>query len=220
MKNIYILTLFAFLTLTTNAQNTLFKEGDLLFQDLDCGPFCDAIESVTSGFNDYDFSHIGVVVEDEQGRLGILEAISKGVVITPIDSFLSRSINVKGDPKIVVGRIKPDFQKAIEPALHYLDGKLGKSYDDLFDLNNDKYYCSELIYLAFRHPKNKRPIFKTSPMTFKEPGKDAFYEIWIDYYASFKAEIPEGAPGINPAGISKSVYLDLKYPYGTPTEWK
>ena len=28
-----------------------FQVGDILFQDLDCGPPCEAIEAVTSGYN-------------------------------------------------------------------------------------------------------------------------------------------------------------------------
>ena len=59
------------------------KEGDLLFQDSDCGPFCDAIEKVTFGINDSKFSHIGLVIEDQHGELVVLEAISKGVILTP-----------------------------------------------------------------------------------------------------------------------------------------
>ena len=37
--------------------------GDLLFQDLDSSPLCDAIELVTPGFENGNFSHIGLVVE-------------------------------------------------------------------------------------------------------------------------------------------------------------
>ncbi len=38
------------------------KEGDLLFQDLDSSPVCDAIELVTPGYKGANFSHIGIVV--------------------------------------------------------------------------------------------------------------------------------------------------------------
>ncbi|MHC4724324.1 MAG: hypothetical protein ACYS9V_08765 [Planctomycetota bacterium] len=37
------------------------KEGDLLFQDLDCGPLCDAIEKVTTGYQGSNFSHVGIL---------------------------------------------------------------------------------------------------------------------------------------------------------------
>ena len=41
--------------------NIKLIEGDLLFQDLDASPLCDGIEKVTSGVNNLNFSHIGIV---------------------------------------------------------------------------------------------------------------------------------------------------------------
>ena len=38
-----------------------FRTGDLLFQDIDCGGLCDAIEKVTAGVKGYHFSHVGLV---------------------------------------------------------------------------------------------------------------------------------------------------------------
>ena len=55
------------------------KAGDLLFQDLDCGPMCDAIEAVTEGAQGKDFSHCAMVVK-VQDSLKVLEAMGKGVV--------------------------------------------------------------------------------------------------------------------------------------------
>ena len=39
------------------------KNGDLLFQDLDSSPLCDAIEKVTQGVNNQDFSHVGICIK-------------------------------------------------------------------------------------------------------------------------------------------------------------
>ena len=47
--------------------------GDILFQDLDSSPLCDAIELVTPGFENGNFSHIGLVVE-----IGDLFCLNKG----------------------------------------------------------------------------------------------------------------------------------------------
>ena len=41
-------------------ENFILHEGDLLFQDLDSSPLCDAIEKVTTGINNQDFSHVGI----------------------------------------------------------------------------------------------------------------------------------------------------------------
>jgi hypothetical protein len=41
-------------------------------------------------------------------------------------------------------------------------------------------------------------------MTFKQPQDSSFFPVWIDYYKQLSMEIPEGQPGINPGGISRS----------------
>eukprot|EP00121_Abeoforma_whisleri_P005710 Awhi_evm1s5180 len=38
------------------------QPGDLLFQDLDCVELCDAITSVTFGYENTQVSHVGMVV--------------------------------------------------------------------------------------------------------------------------------------------------------------
>lgn len=186
------------------------QEGDLLFQDSDCGPFCDAIEAVTEGVEGYDFSHIGLVMKDADGDLKVMEAISKGVVLTPIDDFKNRSVDSMGQAKVIVGRMKNEFKTYIPQAINFINSKMTAEYDDLFDLNNDKYYCSELIHLAFKDAAGKE-LFKTPPMTFKEPDTDNTYSIWVDYFKEFNASIPEGQVGLNPGSMSRSSAIDIVY---------
>ena len=64
------------------------KPGDLIFKDSDCGPLCDAIEKVTTGYQGANFSHVGIVAKDEHGQVIVLEAVSKGVVATDLRTFL------------------------------------------------------------------------------------------------------------------------------------
>ena len=40
-----------------------FQEGDIFFQDLDCGPPCDAIEAVTQGYIGSNLSHCAIITE-------------------------------------------------------------------------------------------------------------------------------------------------------------
>ena len=68
-----------------------------LFQDLDSSPLCDAIELVTPGYNDFNISHIGVIVKDDN-ELKVLEAIPNSVKLTNIDSFLMRSLDSNNQP--------------------------------------------------------------------------------------------------------------------------
>lgn len=188
------------------------QEGDLLFQDSDCGPFCDAIEAVTEGVGDYDFSHIGLLMKDKDGDLKVMEAISKGVVLTPIDDFKNRSVDSLGQAKVVVGRMNNEYLEYIPEAINFINSKMESEYDDVFDLSNDKYYCSELIHLAFKDSAG-RELFETPPMTFKEPDTDNTYSIWIDYFVDLKTTIPEGQPGLNPGSMSRSSSIDIVYRY-------
>jgi len=83
------------------------KAGDILFQDSDCGPFCESIEKVTFGVEGSKFSHVGLVIPKEKGELVVLEAVTAGVVETPLDRFFSRSFDDDQNSKVVVGRMKP-----------------------------------------------------------------------------------------------------------------
>jgi len=60
-----ILLLFLIISCQPKNQEVAFelKVGDLLFQDLDSSPLCDAIETVTPGFQGASLSHIGIVIE-------------------------------------------------------------------------------------------------------------------------------------------------------------
>ena len=110
MKNHFFITLFCSILLSSCLQKKIeLQEGDLLFQDLDSSPLCDAIELVTPGYKDANFSHIGLVVLDND-TLKILEAIPPKVVLTDMKSFFSRSYDTEGKSKIIAGRLKEEFQ--------------------------------------------------------------------------------------------------------------
>jgi hypothetical protein len=210
-----------FLSCNSSDNSTPFKlkEGDLLFQDSDCGPFCEAIEKVTFGYKGAKFSHIGMLIKDKEG-LKVMEAISAGVVLTPIDSFLNRSFDQESNPKVMVGRLKPRNQVLIPRAIDFIYRKMTKEYDDVFDMENDKYYCSELIYDAFKSANNNIPIFALKPMTFKDPETNLTFSIWEKYFEELNYPIPEGAPGINPGGISTSKFIEIVHLYGKPEGYK
>lgn len=187
------------------------QDGDILFQDLDCGIYCESIESVTLGYKGANLSHCGMVVVQEDG-LYVVEAISKGVSLTPLDSFLNRSYDAEGNPKVFVGRLKSETvrEKASDLALK----KLGKPYDEVYNIFDDTYYCSELIYHACI--ENGAPIFDLQPMTFKAKGTDSTFAAWQAYYDQRNLPVPEGELGLNPGGISLSEQIEVVHFYGKP----
>lgn len=189
-------------------------EGDLLFQDIDCGPLCDAIEEVTVGINGAKFSHIGLVVH-KGSEIFVLEAISAGVVFTPLEEFLTRSLDKNGKPKVLVGRVKQPYQKLIPRAVKYASAFEGSVYDTVFSMTNNAWYCSELIYQSFK-TVSKIEFFELGPMTFKSPETDSIFHIWQEYYFCMGADVPEGEPGINPGSISRSDRIEIVHIYGQP----
>ncbi|MBO6607636.1 YiiX/YebB-like N1pC/P60 family cysteine hydrolase [Psychroserpens sp.] len=195
-------------------------EGDLLFQDSDCGPFCDAIEKVTEGINGAKFSHVGLVIRNDDNELVVIEAITDGVVITSLDSFFARSYDNNNNSKVVVGRLKEQHRNLIPEAIEFSKTKLDLQYDDVFNISNNKYYCSELIYEAYKHANDGQPIFELQPMTYKDPETNATFSIWEDYFNNLNVPIPEGKPGLNPGGMSKSTYIEIVFLYGKPQGYK
>ncbi|RQO32139.1 hypothetical protein DBR32_00560 [Taibaiella sp. KBW10] len=194
-----LLLLCSFLSLSVfSIKKSELRTGDLLFQNLDCGGMCDAIEAVTAGYQDRDFSHMGMVCIKD-GKYYIAESIGKGVQLTPIEFFLERTKHAH-----LVGRLKPPYKQYIPKAVQFCYEQLGTAYDEAFLYDNGKYYCSELIYDAFKYAYKGKPFFTLYPMTYKDPETKQFYPVWVDYFKKLQMDIPEGLPGCNPGGMSTS----------------
>ena len=157
------------------------KQGDLIFQNLDCGDFCEAIEAVTPDYKGEYYSHVGIVVE--------------------IDDFLKRT----NFTDVKVGRLK-NFKKFRGFSLEEIKKYQSKPYDSVFSISNDAYYCSELVYFLYKNTDNK-PIFELKPMTFKKPGTNEIFDIWKEYFEKMNKEVPENEPGTNPGSIINSSFL-------------
>ena len=212
MRKLYFIFFICFTSCNSSYNNNFqLQIGDILFQDLDSSPICDAIEIVTPGYNNYNFSHIGIIVElgdpncinpnyIYEDNIRVLEAIPNKVTTTRLDSFLNRSIDSNKKPKVIVGRLKKRYQYSILDAVKFLKNKIGTEYDDYFIKDNNKYYCSELIYEAFE----KDSVFRLYPMKFIDPITNNTMNLWQEYYNELETKIPEGEPGINPGIMSIS----------------
>ncbi|MCL2682960.1 MAG: hypothetical protein FWE63_05705 [Bacteroidales bacterium] len=180
------------------------KSGDLLFVSSAASDFEQAIAEVTNDELQRNFSHIGMANVTDSGVYVIEAAPKLGVVYRPVAEF--EQDNIK--KLIFVSRLKPQYQHWIPGAIIHAYSHLGKPYDYAFDFDNDDYYCSELIYVAFAQASGKTDVFETPPMTFKLSKDADFSPYWVDYFAKQDMLIPEGKPGINPNGISRSDKLE------------
>ena len=191
-----------------------FQVGDIFFQDLDCGPPCQAIEAVTSGYQGAQLSHCAIItsVGTSNHDTILTEAIGETVTQTTLHDFLNRS------NKVFVGRLIDKYQYMIPDAITYIQTDLnGKPYDYIFDITDDTYYCSEIIYEGLKKADNTQELFSLKPMTFNEPGTDMPFVHWVDYYEDLGHPIPEGELGLNPGGMSRSDAIEIIYFYEKPT---
>ncbi len=184
----------------------LLKEGDLLFQDLNCGALCDAIEEVTPAYHGMHFSHVGIL-HFVDNNWKVIEAYD-GVSIVSLSQFLNRSLDSLGRPFVRVGRLKPAYQGQIQLAIINAYSLLGAPYDDEFLPNNGKYYCSELVHDVFVNDQHDT-LFNNRPMTYKRPNEKGFQPVWQHYFEEKGQLIPEGIPGINPGLMTRSEKIQM-----------
>ena len=116
------------------------QDGDVIFQSLPHGPVVWAIEGVTKS----PYSHCGIVGHQD-GQSVVYEAIGP-VCITPLNEYLWRG---RGGG-FAVYRLREDHRAHIPETLRCCEKYLGRPYDIRYRLDDEKIYCSELIYKAFR----------------------------------------------------------------------
>lgn len=188
----------------------LLEEGDLLFNVV--SPQADglsvAITDVTEGYDLRSISHVAIVCKRGESTFA-LEACGKhGVWLNPLDSFVVHADkSADGRPMILVGRLKDrtNVTASVSKALTYV----GRPYDYVYMPTDEAIYCSELVQLSFTYADG-REVFSQEPMSFHDStGKVT--DFWTSYYAERGLTVPEGLPGTNPGGISRSKEIDIIY---------
>lgn len=197
------------------ALNNNFKLqlGDLLFQDSNCGKFCDSINSATIGCDKTFVSHVAMVVKTNPDT--IIEATLSGVKETSLNSFLEQSVDKNNHPRVMVGRLSPTYKALIPSAIRYAESQIGKPYNQTFVANDGQsFYCSELIERAFYYAGDKQTVFPLRPMNFNDlyTGKPSV--IWQQYFEALNESIPQNKLGTNPGMMSRESFVTIIYKYG------
>ncbi|CAN5560419.1 YiiX family permuted papain-like enzyme [soil metagenome] len=116
-------------------------EGDIIFQSLPHGDLVDAIEGATHS----PFSHVGVVLLDEQGKWVVIEAIGS-VHETPLLQWMQRGRGAG----VAIYRLKREYSSRLPEFKKYLLSFSGLPYDFDYEFSDRAIYCSELVFKAFR----------------------------------------------------------------------
>lgn len=212
IRLLLVLVCSLFFSLNVYAQKSFKPQnGDLIFLENCDGGMDSAIKAATSGLAGYNFTHVGIVWQKTPNQYFVIEATTPKVRITSLKTYLHPKKQCQ--PRVVVGRLKAPYQALIPSALIYAQQKVGKKYDDAFDINNDQYYCSELIYQIFKEANNGQEVFPLRAMTFKSKDTGEFPDYWIKHFQKMGIPIPEGQPGNNPGDMSRSDLIDIVHYY-------
>lgn len=214
VSSILYIGIFLLASCTAPRPRPVLQHGDLLFNVGRDGAVTQAIARATSTGEDIPYTHVGIV-EIDGSDTSVIEAISRGVVRTPLREFLERAACADGQPLVTAGRVRPEYRRLVPQAVRWAASRIGAPYDSTFLSGNRAYYCSELVYEAFQQAAG-REVFRSKPMTFRDLSTGEFPRGWVDYFASRGVEIPEGEPGTNPADMSRDPAVELIHHYFTP----
>lgn len=183
---------------------TALQHGDLLFcvASPSRDGIAQAIVSVTEGIDLQRVSHVAIVCQEPNGEMYALEASGKhGVWLNPINSFFVHCDHTaEGHPMVLLGRLKDTttIASCVEKAKTYL----GRPYDYQYMPSDSALYCSELVQLSYVDSAGEA-IFPQVPMSFHNQDGQIL-PFWTTYYRQWNMAVPEGEPGTNPGGISRS----------------
>jgi len=179
------------------------QEGDVIFQSLPHGPVVWAIEGVTKS----PYSHCGIVAK-KNGQWIVYEAYD-GVAATPLKTFLFRG---RGGG-FVVYRLRDEYREHIPQTLKCCEDYLGRPYDIRYRLDDEKIYCSELIYKAYRDATSGQQLGEL--MKFGDMN-------WQPYEALIKkiegGEVPVDREMITPVDLAKAPQLEPAFSHNLKVE--
>ncbi|MFU8970854.1 YiiX/YebB-like N1pC/P60 family cysteine hydrolase [Chryseobacterium sp. CY353] len=197
-KIVAITCFFILLTACKNSISSNLKNGDLLFVTAKEDGLSGAINNVTQKQKNASFDHIGILQKEGKNTFVLHAAPKNGSQKQNLEEFLKDQAN--DGQKVIVYRLKPEFQNVIPNAIEKANSMLGKPYNFNYILDENSYYCSDFIERAFRRDH----IFKLEPMTFIDPKTGENNTFWEEFYSRKKLKVPEGELGCNPNGLAAS----------------
>ena len=171
-----------------------WREGDIVFSHSERGQ-AEAIIAATGS----PITHCGIIFS-KNGKLMVLEAVQPVGIVT-LDEFISRSTA----GSVTARRLKtPPPAERFREALAWGGTQVGKNYDARFLWNDDKLYCSELVWKIYQHAG----IELCAPRRFRDYNleKPAVRKI-IDERFGGMAKVPLDEKVVAPSDLAASPLL-------------
>jgi hypothetical protein len=134
------------------------QEGDVIFHESQSSQ-SEALKEITGS----RWTHTGIILK-HQGQWYVAEA-ARGVEMTPLMQFISRGKN----RDFIIKRVRENLVLLHQENLNKLKMALlpfaGVAYDFWFEWSDEKIYCSELVWKAYKNAFN---LELATPERFKD----------------------------------------------------
>lgn len=174
--------------------------GNLLFVHGQTGDMDQAITAATG-----HYTHVAIVECTDSG-IFVIEALPRlGVVRNSFSDFFLNNIidTINYTRPFDMYYVNAEYDTAKLVAL--MHQFLGQPYDDYFAHDNQRLYCSELVYECF-YDNNGNHLFSANPMNFYDTCGN-LPQYWQFHFDSLGVLPPQGQPGTNPSDMAKSPFL-------------
>jgi len=117
-----------------------YQTGDVVFQQID-----GALGKLVQGLTRSPFDHCGIIIVNADQSIDVLEAITR-VQRTKLKTWKARGVG----QRILQMRPLQKFREHLTTFIQQAENFVGRPYDRGFAMDDERVYCSELIYKAFR----------------------------------------------------------------------
>jgi hypothetical protein len=179
---------------TPNIEALDIREGDFIFQHLPA-----RLTRVIADITNSQYSHCGIIVKKPNGFY-VLEAIGP-VKETPLKEWINRGVG----RRITVVRLKEQYRKDIPKIIKTARQFMRAPYDIQYEMDDEKIYCSELIYKAALNGSGLRigRLVRLGDLSWQP------HEAFIRYITG--GDLPLDREMITPEDIAKSEKVDTVY---------
>ncbi len=192
----------------SKSEISTLQTGDLLFQINESDELIDAVVNSTISENEYSYSNVGILIDDDGEYFVLGVNTVNGVEIMQLETFLNNSAHsAEGHPMVVVKRLVDTAQLAT--SVERAKTLIGLPFDFAFLQGNDAIYASELVHESYLTADGK-PMFSDHKMYFRDSTGNTS-PLWIKFFAAHDLQVPVGEYGTNPNDMAKEKIIHEVY---------